>query len=94
MKEMTLSHSEPFHFMEFRHGPKSMANEHTLIIALLSEENAAHEQAVLKDMEKQGAQILSLAEIKLRFHLLQTFPKITEMFYIYPSFNSWLLIVQ
>jgi glucosamine--fructose-6-phosphate aminotransferase (isomerizing) len=24
MKEMSLSHSEPFHYMEFRHGPKSM----------------------------------------------------------------------
>jgi glucosamine--fructose-6-phosphate aminotransferase (isomerizing) len=24
MKEMTLTHSEPFHFLEFRHGPKSM----------------------------------------------------------------------
>ena len=24
MKEMTLTHSEPFHFLEFRHGPMSM----------------------------------------------------------------------
>src|SRR5215213_10017404 len=27
MKEMTLTHSEPFHFLEFRHGPMSMVNE-------------------------------------------------------------------
>ncbi len=62
MKEMTLSHSEPFHFMEFRHGPKSMANENTLMIGLVSEGNNPSEQAVLKDMKKQGAHLLSLSE--------------------------------
>jgi glutamine---fructose-6-phosphate transaminase (isomerizing) len=64
MKEMTLSHSEPFHFMEFRHGPKSMANEQTLMIGLVSESNSPSEQAVLADMKKQGAHILSLSESK------------------------------
>jgi glutamine---fructose-6-phosphate transaminase (isomerizing) len=64
MKEMTLSHSEPFHFMEFRHGPKSMANEDTLMIGLVSEANAISEQAVLNDMKKQGAHILGLGENK------------------------------
>jgi glucosamine--fructose-6-phosphate aminotransferase (isomerizing) len=75
MNEIILNHSEPFHFMEFRHGPKSMANEHTLMIALLSEENAAHEQAVLKDMEKQGAHILSLAESNARISFASTLPE-------------------
>ena len=32
MKEMSLSHSEPFHFLEFRHGPKSMVTETTLMV--------------------------------------------------------------
>jgi glutamine---fructose-6-phosphate transaminase (isomerizing) len=27
LKEMALTVSEPFHFLEFRHGPKSMVNE-------------------------------------------------------------------
>jgi glutamine---fructose-6-phosphate transaminase (isomerizing) len=62
MKEMTLSHSEPFHFMEFRHGPKSMVDETTLMIGLVSEVNHSHEAAVLNDMKKQGAHILSLGE--------------------------------
>jgi glutamine---fructose-6-phosphate transaminase (isomerizing) len=64
MKEMTLSHSEPFYFMEFRHGPKSMANESTLMIGLVSEVNTSSEQAVLNDMKKQGAHSLSLSESK------------------------------
>lgn len=62
MKEMTLTHSEPFHFLEFRHGPKSMAGESTLIVGLLSESNYARENAVLDEMRLQQARILSLAE--------------------------------
>src|ERR1044072_1588902 len=38
MKEMTLTHSEPFHFLEFRHGPMSMVNEKAVVVGLLSEE--------------------------------------------------------
>lgn len=62
MKEMSLSHSEPFHFMEFRHGPKSMITPTSLVIALLSEANRAQENAVIQEMGAMGAQILSIAE--------------------------------
>jgi glucosamine--fructose-6-phosphate aminotransferase (isomerizing) len=75
MKEMILSHSEPFYFRKFRHGPKSIVNEDTLMIALFSKENAAHEQAVLKDMEKQGAQMLSLAQSNARISFASTLPE-------------------
>lgn len=76
MKEMTLSHSEPFHFMEFRHGPKSMANEQTLMIGLVSELNNTSEHAVLDDMKKQGAHILSLGESKADISLSSNVPEI------------------
>ena len=62
MKEMSLSHSEPFSFMEFRHGPQSMVNEQTLMIGLRSEENRAQENAVLEEMRGRGAQILCIDE--------------------------------
>lgn len=62
MKEMTLTHSEPFHFLEFRHGPMSMVNENAVIVGLLSERNFSHEQAVLNEMQALGGQVLSLAE--------------------------------
>jgi glucosamine--fructose-6-phosphate aminotransferase (isomerizing) len=62
MKEMSLTHSEPFHFMEFRHGPQSMVTSQTLIVGLLSEQNRVHENRVLDDMRQRGAQVLSLAE--------------------------------
>ncbi len=62
MKEMSLSHSEPFHFMEFRHGPKSMVTPGTLIVGLVGAEAQAHELAVLADMRALGAQVLAIGE--------------------------------
>ena len=62
MKEMTLSHSEPFHVLEFRHGPKSMVNKRTLVVALLSETQQAHEAPVLQEMRDLGGKVLALAE--------------------------------
>jgi glucosamine--fructose-6-phosphate aminotransferase (isomerizing) len=62
MKEMTLSHSEPFHFMEFRHGPKSMVTPSTLVVGLLSNSNYQQEAAVLEEMKALGAQVLSIGE--------------------------------
>ncbi len=62
MKEMSLSHSEPFHFLEFRHGPKSMVTPSTLIIGLVSESNQAREHAVLDEMRELGARVLVIGE--------------------------------
>lgn len=62
MKEMTLTHSEPFHFLEFRHGPMSMVNENAVIVGLVSEKNFSHEQAVLNEMQAKGGRVLALAE--------------------------------
>jgi len=64
MKEMSLSHSEPFHFLEFRHGPKSMATPGAMVIGLLSETSYDHEARVLSEMKAQGAHILSFGETK------------------------------
>jgi glucosamine--fructose-6-phosphate aminotransferase (isomerizing) len=66
MKEMSLSHSEPFHFLEFRHGPKSMVTQSSLIIGLRSSANEEQEIAVLKDVECLGAQVLDIAETNAR----------------------------
>jgi glucosamine--fructose-6-phosphate aminotransferase (isomerizing) len=62
MKEMTLTHSEPFHFLEFRHGPMSMVSPSTLLVGLLSDRNRAYETAVLDEMRLLGGRTLSLAE--------------------------------
>ncbi len=62
MKEMTLTHSEAFHFLEFRHGPMSMVNDKTVVVGLVSESNFSHETAVLKEMRALGGKTLSLGE--------------------------------
>jgi glucosamine--fructose-6-phosphate aminotransferase (isomerizing) len=60
MKEMTLSHSEPFHFMEFRHGPKSMITPNSLVVALVSDERRSDDMAVVTDMQALGARSLTI----------------------------------
>jgi glucosamine--fructose-6-phosphate aminotransferase (isomerizing) len=62
MKEMSLTHSEPFHFMEFRHGPKSMVTPQALVIGLRSTCNEPYESAVLEDMRALGGRVLDMAE--------------------------------
>lgn len=62
MKEMTLTHTEPFYFMEFRHGPKSMVNENTVVIGFLSTSKREYEEKVLKEMKEIGGTIVSIAE--------------------------------
>lgn len=62
MKEMSLTHSESFHFLEFRHGPISMAGPSALVIGLLSQANREHEAAVLRDAQRLGGHILTLGE--------------------------------
>lgn len=62
MKEMSLSHSEPFHFLEFRHGPKSMITPSALTIGLCSTVNGQKEAAVLEDVKALGGRVLDMAE--------------------------------
>jgi len=60
IKEMSLSYSEAYHFLEFRHGPMSMVNEQSLIVGFMSNWAHAFETAVLKDMKKLGTLILGI----------------------------------
>ncbi len=62
MKEMSLSHSEPFHFLEFRHGPQSMVTPQTLLVGLVSESTHLAERAVLHEMRSRGARLLTFGE--------------------------------
>ncbi len=62
MKEMSLSHSEPFHFMEFRHGPISMVNPSTLVVGLTSAKNESNEHQVLQDIRHLGGKTVDLSE--------------------------------
>ncbi len=60
MTEMSLTPSQAFHFMEFRHGPMSMATEKSLIVGLLSPAAFTWEHKVLLEMAEMGAHTLAL----------------------------------
>lgn len=60
MKEMSLTSAEPFHVMEFRHGPKSMIDAETVVIGLLSDGAWAAESAVLAEMNALGATTITI----------------------------------
>lgn len=61
MKEVSLTSAEAFHTMEFRHGPKSMVDDKTLIVGLLDSRHVDVEMPVLQEMAALGATTLSLS---------------------------------
>jgi glutamine---fructose-6-phosphate transaminase (isomerizing) len=62
MKEISLSHSEAFHFMELRHGPKSVVGSDTMVVGFVGDTARQEEAKVLAEMESLGAKILTLGE--------------------------------
>lgn len=75
MKEMTLTHSEPFHFLEFRHGPMSMVNQNAVVVGMVSEANQAHEAKVLLEMKTLGGTVISLGENDTDVHFTSGIPE-------------------
>ncbi len=68
MKEMSLSYSEAYHTLEFRHGPMSMIGEDSLVIGLISPEAAKHEIRVLDEMAEMGAKVMAIARAHIENH--------------------------
>jgi len=62
MKEMSLSYSEAFHFLEFRHGPMSMVNSQSLIVGFTNQATHAFELPVFHDMQKLGGLTLAVGK--------------------------------
>ncbi len=75
LKEMSLAPTETFHFLEFRHGPKSIVDEHTLIVALTSSSAFSYEKEVLQEMVGLGASIFHLGAQSL------SLPRTTEILF-------------
>jgi len=62
MKEMSLSYSESFHFLEFRHGPMSMVNDKSLIVGFCDPKLADYELPIFRDMKKLGGRTLAIGK--------------------------------
>jgi glucosamine--fructose-6-phosphate aminotransferase (isomerizing) len=60
--EMSRSYAQSFHTLEFRHGPKSIVSDTTLITFLLSEANHDTEVEVLEEIKELGGETLVVAK--------------------------------
>ena len=60
MKEMSLSNSEAYYTLEYRHGPMSLADDKTMIILLGNEDTADGDKKLLEEMKSYGAVILAV----------------------------------
>ena len=54
LTEMSVSYGQSFHTLEFRHGPKSIVSQQTLIMFLLSESGYKAELEVLEEIKELG----------------------------------------
>jgi glucosamine--fructose-6-phosphate aminotransferase (isomerizing) len=59
--EMSISSSQVFHSLEFRHGPKSVVTHDTLLIFLLSEKGYEAECNLLEEMKSLGGTTMVIA---------------------------------
>jgi glucosamine--fructose-6-phosphate aminotransferase (isomerizing) len=62
MKEMSLSVSEAYHSLEYRHGPMSLVDDNMLLTFLISERARDQEKILLKEMKTLGADTLAICE--------------------------------
>lgn len=76
MKEMSLTHCEPFHFLEFRHGPKTMAGAGALVVGLVTESSATQERAVAADVLAIGGRSLLIGESEVGLDFQSGLPEI------------------
>ncbi|HSB74513.1 MAG TPA: SIS domain-containing protein, partial [Terriglobales bacterium] len=56
--EMSCSYAQPFHTLEFRHGPKAILGPEVLVTFLLSESGQQAELEVLEEVKQLGATTL------------------------------------
>ena len=60
LQEMSLSYSQSFHPMEYRHGPVSLIDERSLVVMLYSGDTAREEAALVAELQVKGARVIGL----------------------------------
>ncbi|SDR92158.1 glucosamine--fructose-6-phosphate aminotransferase (isomerizing) [Paenibacillaceae bacterium GAS479] len=61
LKEMSNTWTESFGTLEFRHGPKSIVDQHTCVIVLVSDQSREAELKVAREMQDYGAYVIVAA---------------------------------
>ncbi len=58
LQEMSISYSQAFHPMEYRHGPISLIDDRSLVVMLYSHDTAGEEAALVRDLQSKGALVI------------------------------------
>ena len=73
LKEMSLTSSEAYHSLEFRHGPMSMCDASAAVLGLVSAERASRELAVLGDVKPMAGRVVTIGD-GLDLHVPSSLP--------------------
>ena len=58
LQEMSLSHVQAYHPMEYRHGPVSLIDDKSIVALLYSEETREEETKIASELSAKGAVVL------------------------------------
>ena len=58
LQEMSLTYSQAFHPMEYRHGPVSLIDDKSLVVMLYTQATAAEEAALVAELQAKGAVVI------------------------------------
>lgn len=58
LQEMSLSHAQAFHPMEYRHGPVSLIDDKSLVVMLYSRDTASEEATLVAELQAKGARVI------------------------------------
>jgi glucosamine--fructose-6-phosphate aminotransferase (isomerizing) len=84
LKEMSLTASEAYHSLEFRHGPMSMCDASAVVVGLVSPERAARELAVLDDVRAHTGRIVTIGD-RADLHVPGSLPRwVRPVLYLVP----------
>lgn len=62
MEEMAIVPAEAYHSLEYRHGPKSVAGQKTLVVAFLLPEQGHYQPSLLRDLKELGTTVVAVGE--------------------------------
>ncbi len=83
LKEMSLTQSEAYHGLEFRHGPVSMCDASACVVSLVSPERASLEDAVNSDLIQLGAHVTTIG-VGSEIELPERAPWLRSALYLLP----------
>jgi glucosamine--fructose-6-phosphate aminotransferase (isomerizing) len=71
LMEMSLSFSQAYHPLEYRHGPISLIDEHSLAIMLYSRQTLEQESKLVAELREKGARVIGFGgagDLSLELH--------------------------